>query len=132
MARRPTSFLVDTDIFIDYLNGVQRMREILDIPRYRVYYSAVTQKELLAKRGLSAAERQKIYTLLRHHRLIPVDNKIAERFSRLLTTYAGQDLRKADALVTATAWSQKLPLFTRNIKHYRFMSEITLLDAAEL
>ena len=132
MARRPTSFLVDTDILIDYLNGVQRMREILDIPRYRVYYSAVTQKELLAKRGLSAAERQKIYTLLRHHRLIPVDNKIAERFSRLLTTYAGQDLRKADALVAATAWSQKLPLFTRNIKHYRFMSEITLLDAAEL
>ena len=59
MARRPTAFLVDTDILIDYLNGVPRMREILDAPRYRVYYSAVTRKELLAKRGLSATERQR-------------------------------------------------------------------------
>jgi hypothetical protein len=50
VARRPTSFVVDTDILIDYLNGIQRMREILDVPRYRVYYSAVTKKELLAKR----------------------------------------------------------------------------------
>jgi predicted nucleic acid-binding protein len=132
VARRPTSFVVDTDILIDYLNGIQRMREILDVPRYRVYYSAVTKKELLAKRGLSAAERQKIYTLLQHHRLIPVDKKIAERFSRLLTKYVEQDLRKADALVAATAWSRKLPLFTRNLKHYRFISEITLLDATEL
>ncbi len=60
MVRRPTAFLVDTDILIDYLNGVQRMREILDVPRYRVYYSAVTRKEILAKRGLSAAERQEL------------------------------------------------------------------------
>ena len=108
------------------------MREILDVPRYRVYYSAVTRKELLAKRGLSATERQKIYTLLRHHRLIPVDRQIAERFSRLLTTYAGQDIRKADALVAATAWSRNLSLFTRNIRHYRFISEISLLDEAQL
>ena len=132
MARRPTAFLVDTDILIDYLNGVPRMREILDVPRYRVYYSAVTRKELLTKRGLSATERQKIYILLRHHRLIPVDKKIAERFSRLLTVYAGQDLRKADALVAATAWSCNLSLFTRNIRHYRFISEISLLDEAQL
>jgi hypothetical protein len=39
VARRPTAFLVDTDIFIDYLNGVKRMREILDSLRYRMYYS---------------------------------------------------------------------------------------------
>lgn len=45
MAQRPTAFLVDTDIFIDYLNGVKQMREILDSPRYRVYYPTVTKKE---------------------------------------------------------------------------------------
>ena len=60
MARRPAAFLVDTDILIDYLNGIPRMKEILDVPRYDVYYSVVTRKELLAKRGLSATERQKI------------------------------------------------------------------------
>ena len=88
MARRPTPLLADTDIFIDYLNGVQRLKEILDSPRYRVYYSVVTKKELLAKPGLSSTERRRIQQLLQKHRLIPVDETIADRFSRLLAKYA--------------------------------------------
>lgn len=35
-----------TDIFIDYLNGIERMKEILDASHYRVYYSAVSRKKL--------------------------------------------------------------------------------------
>lgn len=132
MARRPASLLVDTDIFIDYLNGVERMREILDSPDYRFYYSAVTKKELLAKPGLSSTERRRIQMLLLKHRLIPLDEKIAECFSRLLTKYSNHGLRKADALVASTAWSRKLQLLTRNARHYRFISEITLLDPSEL
>ncbi|MGH7966656.1 MAG: PIN domain-containing protein [Candidatus Binatia bacterium] len=132
MARRPTAFLVDTDIFIDYLNGVKQMREILDSPRYRAYYSIVTRKELLAKPGLSATERRRIRMLLLYHRLILVDERIAERFSSLLVKYVDRGLHKADALVAATAWSRKLPLLTRNIRHYRFIAEIRLLDPAEV
>lgn len=132
MAPRPAAFVVDTDIFIDYLNGVERMREILDSLRYRVYYSAVSKKELLAKRGLSSAEEQRIRLLLLKHRLIPVDEMIAQRFSHLLAQYADHGLRKADALVAATAWSRRLPLLTGNTKHYHFISEIALIDPAEL
>lgn len=123
---------MDTDIFIDYLNGVKRMREILDSPRSKVYYATVTKKELLAKPGLSATERRRIRMLLLKHRLLPVDEKIAERFSRLLAKYVDRGLRKADALVAATAWTRTLPLLTRNTRHYRFISEITLLDLAGL
>lgn len=132
MARRPASLLADTDIFIDYLNGVERMKTILDSPRHRVYYSAVTRKELLAKPGLPSTERRRIRMLLLKHRLIPVDEKIAERFSDLLEKYARHGLRNADALVAATAWSRALPLLSRNIRHYRFISEITLLDPSKL
>jgi predicted nucleic acid-binding protein len=132
VAQRPTAFVVDTDIFIDYLNGVKRMKEILDSPQYRVYYSTVTRKELLAKPGLSATERRRIHMLLLYHRQIPVEEQIAERFSSLLAKYANHGLRKADALVAATAWSRRLPLLTRNTRHYRFISEITLLNLTEL
>ena len=105
MPRRPTSFLVDTDIFIDYPNGLEWTRNILDSPGYKVYYTGVTKKELLAKPGLSSTERRRIGMLLVRHRLIYIDQEIAERFSRLITKYAHQGLRKADALVAATAWS---------------------------
>ena len=132
MARRPTAFVADTDIFVDYLNGVKRMREILDSPRYRVYYPLITRKELLAKSSLSATERRRIQTLLQSHRQIPIDERIAGRFSSLLEKYANRGLRKADALVAATAWSRRLPLLTRNTRHYRFISEITLLNPTDL
>ena len=128
MAQRPNSLLVDTDIFIDYLKGIEWAKAILDSPRHRIYYAMVTKKELLAKRGLSSTERRRIRMLLLKHRLIPVDEPIAERFFSLLTKYADQGLRKADALVAATEWSRSMPLFTRNVRHYRFISEITLID----
>jgi predicted nucleic acid-binding protein len=124
---------VDTDILIDYLNGVERMRAILDSPHYRAYYSTVAKKELLTKPGLlSSTERHRIRMLLLTHRLIPPDKAIAERFSSLLMKYADHGLRKADALVAAIAWSRTLPLLTRNAKHYRFISEITLIDPADM
>ena len=95
MAQRLIAFLVDTDIFIDYLNGIKRMREILDSPSYRVYYSTVTRKELLAKPGLSTTERRRIRMLLSYHRQIAVDAHIAERFSSLLAKYTAHGLRRA-------------------------------------
>ena len=95
---------------------------------HRVYFAAITRKELLAKPRLSSTERRRVELLLLKHRLIPVDENIAENFSFLLQKYSRQGLRNADALVAATAWSRNLPLFTRNIRHYRFISEITLFD----
>ncbi len=132
MAQAPSPFLVDTDIFIDYLNGNKIAKNILDSSRHRVYYSIVTKKELLAKQGLTANERRKIHLLLLNHRLLPLNEKITRKFSVLLTKYKAQDLRKSDALIAATAATQRLPLLTRNLKHYRFILEITLLDLAAL
>jgi predicted nucleic acid-binding protein len=37
-------------------------------------------------------------------------------------------LRVDDALIAATAWVKRLPLLTRNRKHYEFIAEITLMD----
>jgi predicted nucleic acid-binding protein len=37
-------------------------------------------------------------------------------------------LRVNDALIAATAWTKRLPLLTRNRKHYKFITEIALAD----
>jgi len=120
------AFLIDTDIFIDYLKGIQPACALLDFPQFDIYYSSWTRKELLAKPGLRESERQEIVVLLGRFRMIPVDDAVAEKYWKLLRKYESQGLRQADAIVAATAWQKSLPLMTRNQKHFRFISEIEL------
>lgn len=64
--------VVDTDVLIAYINR-RAYRAYLENPHNRIYYSAITKKELLSKRGLKDSERRAILTLLRRFRLIRID-----------------------------------------------------------
>ena len=118
------SFLVDTDVVIDYLNSGQ-FTELFDAPNHVVYYSVITKKELLAKSGLREREREAILLELSRWRMIPLSEKITVRFSELRRQYPS--LGKADAFIAATALVKHLPLVTRNKKHFRIVSELTVL-----
>ncbi len=117
------SFLVDTDVVIDYLNSGQ-FTELFDLPNHVVYYSVITKKELLAKPGLREREREAILLELSRWRIIPLSEKITVRFSELRRQHPS--LEKADALIAATALVKNLPLVTRNKKHFRIVSELTV------
>lgn len=117
------SFLVDTDVVIDYLNSGQ-FTELFDSPNHVVYYSVITKKELLAKSGLREREREAILLELSRWRMIPLSEKITIRFSKLRHQYP--NLAKADALIAAMALVKNLPLVTRNKKHFRIISELTV------
>lgn len=114
---------VDTDILIDYINAGRHSR-LLDDRRNRIYYSVVTRKELLSKRGLKASDRQAIQEALRRFRLIPLTPTITARYSSLRRRYP--DLEKEDALIAATALVKRLPLMTRNWKHFAQIAGLTL------
>lgn len=64
--------------------------------------------------------------------MIPVDDRIAEKYWLLLKEYDHQGLRQADAIIAATAWQKGFPLLTRNQKHFRFISEIELAPVYRL
>jgi predicted nucleic acid-binding protein len=122
------NYLLDTDILIDWLQGRSWAKEMISSGGARLYCSAVTRKELLSKPGISSTERDRILRLLRVVRVITVDPVIAAGASELLLKYPNDPLRVNDALIAATAWVKKLPLVTRNRKHYEFIAEITLVD----
>ncbi len=116
-------FLIDTDVFIDYLN-TGFLRAIFESKDFEIYYSVVTRKELLSKRGLKEAERQAILFTLKQHRIIPLNNRITTRYSELRRKYPF--LEKEDALIAATALVRSLPLLTRNWKHYKAIEGLIL------
>ena len=116
--------LVDTDVFIAYLNR-RAYRVYLENPQNKVYYSAVTKKELLSKPGLRASERQAILALLRRFRLIRIDQRVSDEYSQLRSTYPS--LERGDALIAATSLVRKLSLLTRNRRHFRLVKGLMLL-----
>ena len=122
------SYLLDTDVLIDWLRGQTWTELLIWSSSGRPYCSSVTRKELLSRPNLPYRERQSIERLLRHVRVLNVDSVIAAAASELLQKYATHSLLVNDALIAATAWVKSLPLLTRNQKHYDFITEIDLLN----
>ena len=116
--------LVDTDILIAYLNR-KAYRAYLENPKNRIYYSAITKKELLSKQGLRASERGAILILLHRFRLIRLDQRISTEYSRLRLTHPS--LQRGDALIAASALVRHLPLLTQNLRHFRVVKGLVLL-----
>jgi predicted nucleic acid-binding protein len=117
------SVLVDTDVFIEYFNQ-GRFHALFDSTRFTVHYSTITKKELLTKRGLRDSERESILVELNQCRLIPLSDSIAARYSDLRHRFPALD--KGDALIAATALVKRLPLMTRNTRHFRMVTGLTL------
>jgi predicted nucleic acid-binding protein len=99
-------FLIETDVSIDYLN-VGFLRTIFEGKDFQIYYSIVTKKELLSKRGLKETERLAIQFILKRYRVIPLNPKITDKYSELRMKYPHAG--KEDALIAATALVTKLP-----------------------
>ena len=78
--------LVDTDIFVDFLN-TGLFSEVLQGTGFDVYYSVVTEKELLAKPGISDTEKRKIIEVLRRYKKILLALAITSEYARLRSTY---------------------------------------------
>jgi predicted nucleic acid-binding protein len=118
--------LIDTDVFIDYFNH-GFFEEILENRDVKIYYSVVTKKELFAKQGLKDLEKRAILYVLKKHTIINITPDIAVRYSDLLNEYP--EIAKEDALIAATALQKRLPLLTRNWKHYRKIKELVLFGS---
>lgn len=120
--------LVDTDVFIDYLNrGV--LSRLFETSEFEIYYSIVTRKELLSKKGLKESERRAIQMLLKRHRLVRLNDKITAIYSDLRRLYP--ILEKEDALIAATALFKNMPLVTRNRKHFKSIRNLPLFIAPD-
>lgn len=124
--------LIDTDIMIDSIKGVKAAKELFRTRDVDLYCSILTQKELLSKGGLKESERKRIINLLSKMKVLKIDDDINNKFFLLVKTYGENPDRTADYIIAATAWSKKLPLLTRNRKHFEHIKEIKLSPGYEI
>lgn len=118
--------LIDTDIVIDALKGIKPAKELLRAKEIDIYCSILTKKELLSKEGLSNSERKRIVDLLKNIKILKIDDDISKKYFFLIKRYGEKPDMIADYVIAATAWAKKLPILTRNRKHFENIKEIIL------
>ena len=118
--------LIDTDIFIDALKGIKPAKDLFKTKNIELYCSILTKKELLSKQGISDSERKQIINLISKIRVLKIDEDIQKKYSILLKKYGEKPESIVDYIIAATACAKRLPLLTRNKKHFEHIKEITL------
>jgi predicted nucleic acid-binding protein len=105
--------MVDSDIVIDHIRGVRQL------PPLPLAYSVITRCELFAGRD----DPQTLRLLLAPMQEFPIDSEIAERGGALKRE---SQVPTPDALIAATALKHRLPLMTRNLRHFERVPGLTL------
>jgi predicted nucleic acid-binding protein len=109
----PMNALFDTNILIDYLNGVEASRKELD--RYDArFISIVTWMEVLAG-AHDAGEGDVIEMFLRDFQLVEITRPIGREAVEIRRR---RRIRLSDALIWASARAQSALLVTRNTKDF--------------
>lgn len=105
--------LFDTNILIDYLNGVDAARTEIERPAERLV-SIITWMEVLA--GVrDKAEEDVIDMFLRDFRIVELTRRVAREAVELRRS---RRIRLPDAIVWASARTESALLVTRNTKDF--------------
>jgi len=106
--------LFDTNILIDYLNGIEdARREISNCDRQDRHISIITWMEVLV--GAKPSEVSALKSWLSRFHVIALDDAIAERAVQIRKS---KKIRLPDAIIWATAQVNSLLLISRNTKDF--------------
>lgn len=113
-----TPILLDTDILVDFLRGCSKAVVYIKTHYAQIILSTIVVGELYA--GIRDDEElEKLDNLVSLFRLIPVTAELARSGGLYKRDYhKSHGVGLADAIISATADSQKAELKTLNIKHY--------------
>lgn len=122
--------VVDTDVIIDYLKKRQPGAELLKkaYRKYRLHVTSITVYELLY--GVQRSGKSGfINRLLRHVTVLPFDEAAGRKAAEIHygLTSKGMDIGVKDAFIAAMCEVHKLPLLTRNVRHFNRIPGLKLL-----
>ena len=104
--------LLDTNILIDYLNGIEAARE--EIGRYEtLLISTISWMEVMV--GVSAEDHQAIRSFLSRFIRVSIDAEVAELAVSIRREFK---IRLPDAIIWASAKNESALLVSRNTKDF--------------
>jgi toxin FitB len=112
--------LIDTDVFIDHFRGAHPLRRPHE---GRIACSIVTRAELFAGKHVDERAVREVLGAIDE---IPVDQHVAETAGRLRRDHA---LRMGDAIIAASALTQRLELMTSNARDFERVPGLTIRKA---
>jgi len=119
--------LCDTNILIEVLKGDKKEIEIIeDIGLENIAISSITVMELYFG-ALNKRELNKIKKSLNVLNIVHFDSDISELAISMIEKYGkSHGLQIPDAIIAATAMSLGMPLFTLNLKDFRYIDGLSL------
>ncbi len=119
--------ICDTNIFIHYLNNDTRtISKLKEIGFENVAMSSITAMELL-KGMLNKTELRRMQKFIDQYHVIDFNEEISELSVKLIAQYSlSNQLQIPDSIIGATALCFNLPLFTYNLKDFKYMPDIRL------
>lgn len=127
--------VVDTDILIDYFAGVSPSAEAVErlLQQDRLVVTTPTLFEL-ACGAQTHQQLQDLELLMRATQVVELDAVAALRAGAVYRglKVKGQLIEIPDLLIAGCCLREDLPLLTRNVEHFRRVSELTLLEAGQL
>ncbi len=117
--------LVDTNIFIDHFRNYAPAKTFFNsLDENKTIFSAISEAEVIAGKQCKSLEvKGSILKFMGRWRKIEVTNQIAVLAGDLVREYA---IELADAIIAATALSNKAELLTRNVKHFSMIEDLTI------
>lgn len=119
--------LCDTNIFIEYFHGDEKIISELDYLGFeRLSLSVVSVAEIYF--GMRKKETQITRELLRKFNLIHLDKGTSQSFVQFMLGSKKKGIKIPDALIAASSVYNNVELFTLNRKDFDFISNLRLYN----
>jgi len=128
--------VVDTNVIVDHLRGVpQAVKVLKDIEDgfLQGLISTITVMELMAVPKMTGERLAAVKELLEIFEQVPADGRTATVAGGYLGRYRrSHGLEPMDALIAATATVREAVLFTLNVKHFKFIEGLVVVNPYSL
>ncbi|MFN4255517.1 MAG: type II toxin-antitoxin system VapC family toxin [Saprospiraceae bacterium] len=119
--------LCDTNIFIDYFHGDERIARELDFLGFgRLAVSVVSVAEIYF--GMRKREAAKTKELLRKFNVLHLDKEVSMLFIQFMLGYHERGIAVPDALIAASTVRNNVELFTLNRSDFEFIEGLKLYN----